>query len=85
LIRCSITYISKTEFFPAFHAAFQAAITERNIKGGFKGARLAPLELEAVLLKLDMHLRTLTPVEEEARLPNAWVLKMLKIVLKASS
>ncbi|KAJ0127220.1 hypothetical protein HZ326_29676 [Fusarium oxysporum f. sp. albedinis] len=33
LIRCSITYISKTEFFPAFYAAFKATFTESNIQG----------------------------------------------------
>jgi hypothetical protein len=31
LIRCFITHITKTEFFPAFHTAHQAAITESNI------------------------------------------------------
>jgi hypothetical protein len=34
LIRCSITHISKTEFFPGFYAAFQATFTESN-PGGF--------------------------------------------------
>ncbi|KAJ0134490.1 Uncharacterized protein HZ326_22439 [Fusarium oxysporum f. sp. albedinis] len=33
LIRCSITHISKTEFFPAFYAAFKATFTESNIRG----------------------------------------------------
>jgi hypothetical protein len=54
LIRCSITYISKTEFFSAFYAAFQATFTESNIKGGFKGAGLAPFNPENVILKLDV-------------------------------
>jgi hypothetical protein len=31
LIRCSITHVSKTEFFSAFYAAFQATMTEENI------------------------------------------------------
>jgi hypothetical protein len=81
LIRCSITHISKTEFFPAF----QAALTECNIKGGFKGAGFAPLDPEAVLSKLDVHLRTPTPVVEEASLLDAWVSKTPKIVLEANS
>jgi hypothetical protein len=49
LIRCSITHISKTEFFSAFsafYAAFQATFMESNIKGGFKGAGLAPFNPE---------------------------------------
>jgi hypothetical protein len=54
LIRRSIIHVSKTEFFMAFYAAFQATITERNIKGGFRGAGLAPFDLEYVILKLDV-------------------------------
>jgi hypothetical protein len=32
LIRCSITHVSKTEFFPAFYAAHQATMTENVFK-----------------------------------------------------
>jgi hypothetical protein len=56
LIRRSITHISKTEFFPAFYAAFQATITEENIKGGFGGAGLIPSDPESVISKLDIQL-----------------------------
>ncbi|ENH75792.1 hypothetical protein FOC1_g10001177, partial [Fusarium oxysporum f. sp. cubense race 1] len=66
LIRRSITHISKTEFFPAFYAAFQLTMTKSNIKGGFRGARLAPFNSEVVISKLDMQLWTPTPVEEVA-------------------
>jgi hypothetical protein len=48
LIRRSIIHISKTEFFPAFYTAFQAAMTEQNIKGGFEGAGLVPFNPEYV-------------------------------------
>ncbi|SCO92492.1 related to transposase [Fusarium oxysporum] len=85
LIRCSITYISKTEFFPAFHAAFQATITEKNIKGGFRGAGLAPFNPESVTSKLDMKLRTPTPPEEVAEPLNPWVSKTPKTVLEVQS
>jgi hypothetical protein len=85
LIRCSITHISKTEFFPAFYAAFQAAMTKSNIQGGFRGAGLVPLDPENVLSKLDVQLRTPTPVEKEASLPSPWVSKTPKTVLEASS
>ncbi|KAH7463260.1 hypothetical protein FOMA001_g18047 [Fusarium oxysporum f. sp. matthiolae] len=67
LIRRSITHISKTEFFLAFYAAFQATITKENIKRGFKGAGLVPFDPEYVISKLDVQLRTPTPVEEEAQ------------------
>jgi hypothetical protein len=66
LIRRSITHVSKTEFFPAFYAAFQRTITQSNIKGGFKGAGLAPFNPEVVISKLDVQLRTPTPVKEVA-------------------
>ncbi|KAH7471636.1 hypothetical protein FOMA001_g13611 [Fusarium oxysporum f. sp. matthiolae] len=61
LIRYSITYISKTEFFLAFYAAFQATMTEANIKAGFRGAGLVPLDPESVVSKLDVQARTPTP------------------------
>ncbi|RKK94037.1 hypothetical protein BFJ70_g17721, partial [Fusarium oxysporum] len=64
LIRCSITHISKAEFFLAFYAAFQATFTEDNIRGGFRGAGLAPLNPETVISKLDVQLRTPTPPGE---------------------
>jgi hypothetical protein len=54
LIRCSITHVSKIEFFPAFYAAFQATMTERNIKAAFRGAGLVPLDPESVVSKLDV-------------------------------
>ncbi|KAM5527913.1 transposase [Fusarium oxysporum f. sp. phaseoli] len=64
--RCSITHISKTEFFPAFYAAFKATFTKSNIQGCFKGAGLAPFDLEHIISKLDVQLRTPTPPEEAA-------------------
>ncbi|KAG6990148.1 Tigger transposable element-derived protein 6 [Fusarium oxysporum f. sp. conglutinans] len=73
LIRCSITHISKTEFFPAFYAAFKATFTESNIRGGFRGAGLAPLDPETVISKLDVQLRTPTPSGERLNLSlNTW-------------
>jgi hypothetical protein len=85
LIRCSITHISKTEFFPAFRAVFQAAITESNIKGGFRGAGLAPFNPERVISKLDIQLRTPTPPEEVTKPSTPWVSKTSKTILEAQS
>ncbi|SCO75795.1 uncharacterized protein FRV6_00007 [Fusarium oxysporum] len=56
-----------TEFFLAFYAAFQLTMTKSNIKGGFRGAGLAPFDPEVVILKLDVQLQTPTPVKEEAQ------------------
>ncbi|KAL2887303.1 hypothetical protein HOO65_050424 [Ceratocystis lukuohia] len=85
LIKCSITHVSKADFFPAFYAAHQAAMTQSNIKGGFKGAGLVPLDGESVISKLDVQLRTPTPIEEEAGLPDPWIPRTPKTVIEASS
>ncbi|KAM5529851.1 transposase [Fusarium oxysporum f. sp. phaseoli] len=85
LIRCSITHVSKTEFFPAFYAAHQATMTERNIKSAFRGAGLVPLDPESVVSKLDVQLRTPTPAEEVANPSTPWVSKTPKTVLEAGS
>jgi hypothetical protein len=83
LIRCSITHVSKIEFFSAFYAAFQATMTEKNIKSAFRGAGLVPLDLESVVSKLDVRLRTPTPAEEVASPLTPWVSKTPKTVLEA--
>jgi hypothetical protein len=85
LIRCSITHISKTEFFPAFYAAFKATFTKSNIRGGFRGAGLAPFGPENVISKLDVQLWTPTPPGEAAELSTSWTLKTLKTAIEAQS
>ncbi|KAK7583617.1 hypothetical protein V3481_012901 [Fusarium oxysporum f. sp. vasinfectum] len=85
LIRRSITHISKTEFNPAFYAAFQATMTENNIKGAFKGAIPVPFNPKSVVSKLDVQVRIPTPFEEEARHPSPWISKTPKTVLEAES
>jgi hypothetical protein len=85
LIRCSITHISKTEFFPAFHAAHRAAITESNIRGGFRGAGLAPFNPENVISKLDIQLRTPTPPTEVTEPSSPWTSRTPKTILETQS
>jgi hypothetical protein len=85
MMKRSITYISKTEFLPAFYAAFQATMTESNIKGGFRGAGLVPLNPENVISKLDVKLRTPTPNEEEASASTSWVPKTPNTVREVES
>jgi hypothetical protein len=62
MIRAQITHISKNDFFPAFHAAFDIAITKSNIQGGFRGAGLFPFDPKRVISILDLKLKTLTPL-----------------------
>jgi hypothetical protein len=59
--RYSITQVKKETFLPAFHIAFNKAITKENILASFKGAGLVPHNPERVLSKLDVVLRTPTP------------------------
>ncbi len=61
LIRCGINHVTKLEFLPAFHTAFNASITSSNISGAFRGSGLIPYDPEAVLSKLDVRLKTPTP------------------------
>jgi hypothetical protein len=56
-----ITHITKPEFFIAFHAAFYAAFNPKNVRGGFRGAGLVPLDPVKVISMLDIKLRTPTP------------------------
>jgi hypothetical protein len=83
LIRCSITHVFKTEFFPAFYAAFQATMTEENIRAAFRGAGLIPINPERIVSKLDIRLQTPTPAEEEVDPSTPWVSKTPKTVLEA--
>ncbi|KAK1853028.1 transposase [Colletotrichum chrysophilum] len=59
-IKARITHITKPEFFLAFKAAFFQTFSPENVFGGFRGAGLIPYDPQAVLLKLDVQLRTPT-------------------------
>jgi hypothetical protein len=85
LMRRFINHITKTKFFRAFYAAFQATITEKNIKGGFRGAGLVPFDPESVISKLDVQLRTPTPAEEDTSQARPWTPKTLRTVNEADS
>ena len=63
LARSHIHYINKETFLPAFKASFKKTFTAENVCAGFRGARLVLYSLEAVLLKLNVRLRTPTPPE----------------------
>jgi hypothetical protein len=61
LIRSHINHVTKLKFLPAFCAAYQQSITEKNIRSSFQAAGLVPYNPEAVLSKLDVRLRTPPP------------------------
>jgi hypothetical protein len=70
-MRASITYISKEDFFPAFFNAFCTAMTESNIRGGFRGSGLVPYDPDSVISQLDVIISTSQP-SSQARLPLPW-------------
>jgi hypothetical protein len=65
LSQYSTKKIKKEAFLLAFKAAFKKLITKENICAGFRGARLVLHNLEAVILKLDVVLYTLTLLKLE--------------------
>jgi hypothetical protein len=65
LLQYSTKKIKKEAFLLAFKAAFKKSMTKENIYTGFRGARLVPHNLEAVILKLDVVLCILTPPKPE--------------------
>lgn len=71
LIRAHITHITKEDFFPAFRAAFDAAITKKNIQAGFRGTGLVPLDAQRVISTLNMKLSTpdSSPSSSQSSLP----------------
>jgi hypothetical protein len=60
LARSRIYYVNKETFLLAFKATFSKAFTIENICAGFRSARLVLYNLEVVLLKLNVRLRTPT-------------------------
>ena len=72
-IKAQITHITKTEFFIAFQKAYFKTITQKNIKAGFRSTGLVPYDLQAILSKLDVKLRTPTPTEPPSANTDSWV------------
>ena len=65
LARNYIHHISKETFLLAFKAAYDLTFIEENARAGFRRAGLVPFNLDAVLSKLNVRLRTLTPLRRD--------------------
>ena len=61
LARGRIHHINKETFLLAFKATFSKVFIAENVRAGFRGARLVLHNLEVVLSKLNVRLRTPTP------------------------
>ncbi|KFZ24433.1 hypothetical protein V502_01086 [Pseudogymnoascus sp. VKM F-4520 (FW-2644)] len=73
IMRAHIIHITKDDFFPAFYAAFNIAMTESNIQGGFQGAGLLPFDPKSVISTLDLKLKTPTPPSSCPGTAQPWV------------
>jgi len=71
-IKVHITHITKTEFLIAFKAAHFAAMTEKNIQGGFRASGLYPFNPECVISKLDIKVRAQTPPNPPLPATQPW-------------
>ena len=65
-IQAFINHITKSEFIIVYIAAHNATFTEKNIKAGFRGAGISPWDLDTMILKLDIRIRT--PIPSDSRL-----------------
>ena len=72
-IKTAITYITKLEFFHAFKAAYDRTMTSENVRTSFRSSGLIPFDLQAVISKLDVKLRTLTPTGPPPTDADLWV------------
>jgi hypothetical protein len=72
-MRAHINHVSKLEFLCGLREAFFASMTEKNIQGGFAGTGLVPYDPERVLSKLDIKLRTPTPLSSRPSTAQSWV------------
>ena len=77
LAQYSSKQIKKEAFLLAFKAAFKRLITKENIYASFRGARLVLHNLEAILLKLNIVLYTLTLPKLEDTLQESKTLSNL--------
>lgn len=59
-------------------------MTAKNIRG-FRGATIVPFDPENVISRLDVKLRTPTPIEEIPEIPTPWVSKTPNNPTEASS
>ncbi|KAK8872257.1 Pogo transposable element with KRAB domain [Apiospora arundinis] len=72
-IKASINHITKLEFFIAFKAAHFAIFTETNIRSEFSASGLVPHNPDEVIGKLDVRLRTPTPVSSRPGTASTYV------------
>ena len=73
MMRTHSTHITKGDYFPAFGTAFNIAMTESNIRGGFREAEICPFNPTIVIFMLDLKNRTPTPPNCRSGTAQPWV------------
>ena len=72
MVKTNVSRITKMDFFAAFQQAFKATFTTENVKAGFRGGGIVPLDPDAVLSKLDVRLRTPSPPPTLPTMADIW-------------
>lgn len=62
-IQAHITHNTKASLSLAYHAAYKASITPKNIVGGFRGSEIVPYDPQVVIDKLEIKEQTPTPTK----------------------
>ena len=70
-----IMHITKDDFFAAYIEAFNASMTKRNIKAGFRATRLVPLDPKSIINRLDLKFITPSLLVSRPRSAYSWVTK----------
>lgn len=73
VMRIHITHMTKGDCFPAFRTALTIAMTESNIRGGFRGGGICPFNPTNVISMLDLKFRTPTPPNSRSGTAQPWV------------
>ena len=80
-----MNHITKAEFLIAFQAAFFKVFIPDNVKAGFSGAGLVPLDPEKVISKLDVKLSTPSPTGSLPAATVPWASQTPRNLAEATS
>jgi hypothetical protein len=75
-------HITKDDFFAAYIEAFNASITKRNIKAGFRATRLVLLDPKSIINHLDLKFIMPSLLVSRPRTTYSWVTKTPYIAIK---
>jgi hypothetical protein len=79
-----VNHIDKLEFLPLYQQARAQALSESNIKSGFRATGLKPYKPDAILLLLPAQYQTPSPTLSAQQLPSSqiWIAKTPRDILE---